>query len=230
MPAPVRVKICCIRDVEEARLAIGAGASALGLVSEMPSGPGVIDEATIAAVNAALPPAVSAFLLTSLVEVDALVAQQRRLAVGTLQLCDWLGAARLRELRARLPGVRLVQVIHLRGEVALREAAEAAPLLDALLLDSGNPDLAVKELGGTGRRHDWALSRRIREESEAPLFLAGGLDADNAARAIAEVGPYALDVCSGVRQEGALDEARLSAFMNAAWGFGAKPRSGGKPA
>ena len=215
-----RVKVCCIASRGEAALAVRHGASALGLVSAMPSGPGVIDEATIAAVNEALPPAVSAFLLTSLVQVEALVAQQRRLAVATLQLCDWLGAARLRELRARLPGVRLVQVIHVRGEVALREAAEAAPLVDALLLDSGNPDLAVKELGGTGRRHDWALSRRIREESEAPLFLAGGLDASNAARAIAEVGPYALDVCSGVRQDGALDEARLSTFMAAAWGFG----------
>jgi len=214
-PCPPRVKVCCIASSEEAALAVRHGASALGLVSAMPSGPGVIDDATIAAVARAVPPGVSAFLLTSRVEVEALVDQQRRLAVNTLQLCDWLGAERLQELRARLPGVKLVQVIHVRGEVALREAAAAGPRVDALLLDSGNPDLAVKELGGTGRRHDWALSRRIREEAPVPLFLAGGLDAGNARRALEEVGPYGLDICSGVRSRGALDEARLAAFMAA---------------
>jgi phosphoribosylanthranilate isomerase len=210
-----RVKVCCISSAEEAALAVRHGASALGLVSAMPSGPGVIGEEVIAALAAAVPPAVSAFLLTSLVEVDDLAAQQRRLAVTTLQLCDWLGAERLRALRARLPGVKLVQVVHVRGEVSRREAAEAAPLVDALLLDSGNPDLAVKELGGTGRRHDWALSRRIREESPVPLFLAGGLGAENARQAIEEVAPYGLDICSGVRSAGALDEPRLAAFMAA---------------
>ena len=214
-PCPPRVKVCCIASSEEAALALRHGASALGLVSAMPSGPGVIDDATIATVARAVPPGVSAFLLTSRVEVAALVDQQRRLAVNTLQLCDWLGAERLQELRARLPGVKLVQVIHVRGEVALREAAAAGPRVDALLLDSGNPDLAVKELGGTGRRHDWALSRRIREEAPVPLFLAGGLDAGNARRALEEVGPYGLDICSGVRSRGALDEARLAAFMAA---------------
>jgi phosphoribosylanthranilate isomerase len=111
-----------------------------------------------------------------------------------------------------------VQVVHVRGEVALREAAEAAPHVDAILLDSGNPDLEVKELGGTGRRHDWALSRRIREESEAPLFLAGGLTSENVRAAIEQVGPYGLDVCSGVRSGGALDERKLYAFMEAAAG------------
>ena len=213
-----RVKVCCIASAAEAWTAIRQGASALGLVSRMPSGPGVIDDATIAAVAAQVPPGVSAFLLTCEQEVDALVAQQRRLRVGTLQLCDWVGPERLRRLREALPGITLVQVVHVRGEVALREAAEAAPHVDAVLLDSGNPDLQVKELGGTGRRHDWALSRRIREESPAPVFLAGGLTAANVREAIAQVGPYGLDVCSGVRSAGALDERKLYAFMEAAAG------------
>jgi phosphoribosylanthranilate isomerase len=213
-----RVKVCCIAGVEEAWTAVRLGASALGLVSRMPSGPGVIDDETIMAVAKAVPPAVSAFLLTCEQAVDALAAQQRRLRVGTLQLCDWLGPERLRRLRDELPGIKLVQVVHVRGEVSLREAAEAAPHVDALLLDSGNPDLAVKELGGTGRRHDWALSRRIREESPAPLFLAGGLTAANVTAAIEEVGPYGVDVCSGVRTAGSLDASRLAAFMAAARG------------
>ena len=210
-----RVKVCCIQSVAEARAAVAAGASALGLVSEMPSGPGVIPEERIAEIAAAVPPPVAPFLLTCRQDVPSLVAQQRRLRVGTLQLCDRLRSGLHAELRAELPGIRLVQVIHVTGPEAVREARDVGPHVDGVLLDSGNPDLPVKQLGGTGRRHDWALSREIREAIDVPVFLAGGLTADNAAEAVAAVGPFALDVCGGVRTAGALDEARLHAFFRA---------------
>ncbi len=210
-----RVKVCCISSVEEARLAVAAGAHALGLVSAMPSGPGVIDEELIARIAAAVPPPVSAFLLTSLQEGRALVAQQRRLGVGTLQLVDAVEPGAYALLRRELPGVRLVQVIHVTGRESLDEAREAARHVDAILLDSGNPGAAVKELGGTGRRHDWGVSRLIREAVAVPVFLAGGLHAGNVAEAVREVGPFALDVCSGVRSAGALDAGKLQAFFAA---------------
>jgi phosphoribosylanthranilate isomerase len=215
--AAPRVKICCIQSLDEARSAVAAGASALGLVSEMPSGPGVIPEEAIAAIAAAVPPPVVPFLLTCRQDATSLAAQQRRVRVGTLQLCDRLPSGAHAELRSALPGVRLVQVVHVTGPEAVDEAREVAPRVDAVLLDSGNPRLAVKELGGTGRRHDWSLSRRIREALEVPVFLAGGLTADNVADAIAAVGPFALDVCGGVRTAGALDDARLAAFFRAVW-------------
>jgi phosphoribosylanthranilate isomerase len=210
-----RVKVCCIQSVAEARAAVAAGAAALGLVSDMPSGPGVIPEERIAAIAAAVPPPVAPFLLTCRQDVPALAAQQRRLRVATLQLCDRLPAGAHVKLRAVLPGIRLVQVVHVTGAEALHEAQEVAAHVDAVLLDSGNPALPVKQLGGTGRRHDWALSRRIREALDIPVFLAGGLTGDNVAEAIAAVGPFALDVCGGVRTAGALDEARLRAFFRA---------------
>jgi phosphoribosylanthranilate isomerase len=210
-----RVKVCCIQSLAEARAAVAAGAAALGLVSEMPSGPGVIPEATIAAIAAAVPPPVAPFLLTCRPDARSIAAQQRRLHVGTLQLCDRLAPGAHAELRAVLPGVRLVQVVHVTGPEAVDEAREVAPLVDAVLLDSGNPRLPVKELGGTGRRHDWSLSRRIREALDVPVFLAGGLTADNVAEAVAAVGPFALDVCGGVRTAGALDGTRLAAFFRA---------------
>ncbi len=210
-----RVKVCCISSVEEARLAVAAGAHALGLVSAMPSGPGVIDEELIARIAAAVPPPVSPFLLTSLQEGRALAAQQRRLGVGTLQLVDAVEPGAYALLRRELPGVRLVQVIHVTGRESLDEAREAARHVDAILLDSGNPKAAVKELGGTGRRHDWGVSRLIREAVAVPVFLAGGLHAGNVAEAVREVGPFALDICSGVRSEGALDPAKLRAFFAA---------------
>jgi phosphoribosylanthranilate isomerase len=204
-----RVKVCCITSPGEAWMAVRAGASALGLVSEMPSGPGVIPEAEIARIAAEVPPPVATFLLTSLRDVEAIVAQQRRTGVSTVQICDRLSAGSHAGLRAALPGIALVQVVHVEGPAAVDEALGVAPHVDAILLDSGRPSLPVKELGGTGRRHDWSLSRRIRQAAPVPVFLAGGLRPDNVAEAVDAVGPFALDVCSGVRTNGALDPVKL---------------------
>jgi phosphoribosylanthranilate isomerase len=210
-----RVKVCCVASVDEARLAIEYGASAIGLVSAMPSGPGVIADELIAEIAAEVPPGVGTFLLTCAQDVDAIVHQQRRTRVNTLQFCDTLRPHQHRALRAALPGIGLVQVVHVTGEESLALATEAAPHVDALLLDSGNPRLAVKELGGTGRRHDWSLSRRIRDAVSVPVFLAGGLTAANVMVAIAQVAPYGLDACTGFRTGGRLDESKLAAFFAA---------------
>ena len=210
-----RVKVCCTSSREEARLAVAAGADALGLVSAMPSGPGVIAEELIAEIAATVPPGVATFLLTSATDAVTIAAQQRRCRTNTLQIVDAVAPEVYRELRAALPGIALVQVIHVVGEASLDEALAAAPHVDALLLDSGNPALAVKELGGTGRVHDWQVSRRIREEAGVPVYLAGGLNPENARRAIDEVAPFALDLCSGVRTDGRLDPAKLERFMQA---------------
>jgi phosphoribosylanthranilate isomerase len=210
-----RVKICCIASVEEAWTAIEHGASALGLVSEMPSGPGPIPESLIAEIAATIPPAVSSFLLTCQVDAAAIIDQQRRLRVNTIQICDRLPAGSHRVLREALPGVSLVQVVHVTGPEAVAEAMEVASHVDAVLLDSGNQALAIKELGGTGRTHDWSLSRKIREEIDVPIFLAGGLKPHNVAAAIQAVEPFGIDVCSGLRTDDALDRRKLAEFFNA---------------
>ena len=207
--AKPRVKICCIRSVEEAWTAIGYGASALGLVSQMPSGPGVIPDETIALIAAAVPPPVATFLLTCRQDAASIIDQQRRLRTSTLQICDRLETGGYPDLRQALPGVRLVAVVHVTGPGSVEEAVAVGRVADAILLDSGRPDAAVKELGGTGRLHDWALSRQIREAVDVPVFLAGGITPENAAEAVGAVGPFALDVCTGVRTDGALDEAKL---------------------
>ena len=220
-PSRPHVKVCCISSPAEADMALAAGAHALGLVSAMPSGPGVIDEALIARIAAQVArqrPEVQTFLLTPQTTAAAIVAQHQRCRTTTLQLVDQVPHGELARLRAALPGVRLVQVIHVTGEASVAEAVAAAPLVDAILLDSGNPAAAVKALGGTGRTHDWALSRRIRAAVAAlgkPLYLAGGLHAGNVAEAVATVRPFGLDVCSGVRQDGRLHAGRLAAFFDA---------------
>ena len=209
------MKICCIRSVAEAWTAVRRGASALGLVSQMPSGPGVIPDEDIAAIAAVVPPPIATFLLTCRQEPAAIVEQQRRLRTTTVQVCDRLERGGYARLKEDLPGVRIVAVVHVTGPASVDEAVSVAREADAVLLDSGRPDQAVKELGGTGRRHDWALSRRIREAVEVPLFLAGGITPENAAEAVAAVGPFGLDVCTGVRTGGSLDEAKLERLFAA---------------
>ena len=207
------IKICCMASREEARLAISAGASAVGLVSAMPSGPGPIADSLIADIAAVVPPPIATFLLTCRQDADSIIEQHSLCRTSTLQLVDSMAPAELEKLRARLPGIRLVQVIHVGGEESIDEARMIAPFVDALLLDSGNQKLAVKELGGTGRVHDWRISRRIRDAVDVPLFLAGGLNAGNVAAAVAAVQPHGVDVCSGVRTDGKLDAAKLRAFV-----------------
>ena len=197
-------------------MAVRAGASAVGLVSRMPSGPGVISEEAIRGIAAAVPPPVATFLLTSLTDPAEIAAQQRRCGANTLQLCDRLAPGAHQRLRSALPGIRLVQVVHVAGPRSVIEAAEVAPHVDAVLLDSGDPAATVRQLGGTGRTHDWAVSREIRERLRVPVFLAGGLTPANVAEASRQVGPFGLDVCTGVRTDGRLDEAKLRAFFEAA--------------
>jgi phosphoribosylanthranilate isomerase len=209
------VKICCIADLDEARIAISAGASAIGLVSAMPSGPGPIEEEEIARIAAAVPAPTDTFLLTSLCEAEAIAQQHRRCGTTAIQLVDHVPEPELRRLRRLLPGTRLVQVIHVSGPESVDEARSAASLVDTLLLDSGNPRLAVKELGGTGRVHDWAHSRRIRDSVEVPVLLAGGLHPGNVRAAIERVQPAGVDVCSGLRVGGRLDRDRLQSFIAA---------------
>ncbi|MGH8129511.1 MAG: phosphoribosylanthranilate isomerase [Steroidobacteraceae bacterium] len=209
------MKVCCIADLDEARLAISAGASAIGFVSAMPSGPGLIEEGQIARIAAAVPAPTETFLLTALQEAEAIAAQHRRCGTTALQLVDHVTEPELRRLRKLVPDTRLVQVIHVTGLESVDEARAAAALVDTLLLDSGNPRLAVKELGGTGRVHDWTHSRSIRDTAGIPVLLAGGLHSGNVRAAIERVQPAGVDVCSGLRSEGRLDSGKLRSFFDA---------------
>ena len=211
--ARLRIKICCMQSGGEIALAVRYGADAVGFVSAMPSGFGPISEERIAALVPVVPPGVSSFLLTSERSADAIAHQVRRLLPTTVQIVDRPDPGCRAALRCLLPSTRIVQVVHVTGPEAVAEAVAAAPEADAILLDSGNPALAVKQLGGTGRTHDWETSRRIREAVALPVWLAGGLTPDNVASAIATVQPFGVDVCSGVRTNGKLDEEKLAAFV-----------------
>lgn len=210
-----RVKVCCIQSVEEAELAVRLGVDCIGLVGEMPSGPGPIPDDAIAEIAAWAPPAVSTFLLTSRTGPRDVVDHVQSTGPDVVQLVDDVPHETYGALGRACPGVRIVQVIHVEDDRAVSRAAAVSANVDALLLDSGRPSAAVQELGGTGRVHDWALSRRIVERAPVPVFLAGGLGASNVEEAIDRISPYGVDLCSAVRTDGALDADKLSVFLEA---------------
>ena len=214
MNATPRVKICCISTLEEAWIPINHGASALGLVSEMPSGPGVIHESLIAEIARRIPPFVSSVLLTSKRSPSEIIEQHRRCGTNAIQICDDLDPDGIDEVSSALPGINLIKVIHVHGEASIEEAKTVSQYVNGILLDSGSKGGSVVELGGTGRTHNWEISRRIVEAVEAPVILAGGLNPGNVSEAIRLVKPYAVDVCSGVRTGGSLDSDKLQSFIS----------------
>lgn len=211
----VRVKICCIGSLDEANLAIKYGADAIGFVSQMPSGPGVIPDSLIEEIAASIPPSVSSFLLTSKQDVDSIIEQQKRFRVNTIQICDRLINGTHKDLKNALPGISIVQVVHVNSKGSIKEAIKISEDVDGILLDSGNQDLKIKELGGTGKIHNWDISAEICKLINKPVFLAGGLNSTNIKEAILKVNPFGVDVCSGVRENGKLSEEKLSAFIHA---------------
>lgn len=204
-----KVKVCCISSTEEAEIAVKHGASAIGLVSEMPSGPGVISEELIYKIANTVPENILTFLLTSKQSVTEIVEQHKRCGTNTIQIVDRLIEGSYNELKECLPGINIVQVIHVNGEESIDEAVEISKWVDYILLDSGNQKLKIKELGGTGRTHDWTISKKIVDSVNIPVFLAGGINSRNIKEAVDFVNPYGIDLCSGVRTGGNLDETKL---------------------
>ena len=208
-----KVKICCIANTNEAEIAIAHGADALGLVGPMPSGPGTISLDTAREIANQTPPPISTFLLTAETKANQIAEQVQYVGTDTVQIVNHVEVEELKKLKTLLPNIRRVQVIHVESSSALNLIKEYEPFADAFLLDSGRPLAATPELGGTGRTHDWSISKKIVIDSSRPVFLAGGLNAENVADAVQQVQPYGVDLCSGVRKGYDLHEASLRSFM-----------------
>jgi phosphoribosylanthranilate isomerase len=208
-----RVKICCIASKQEADIAVSFGAYAIGLVGNMPSGPGIISDELIAEIASGVPPHIATFLLTSETIPDKIIDHHLQTLTNTIQIVDEVLDGTHQIIKKLLPAIKIVQVIHVSGDDSVDEALRISENVDALLLDSGNQKLQIKELGGTGRTHNWRISKKIVEQSKVPVFLAGGLTPNNVSRAIEMVRPFGVDVCSGVRTNGALDPKKLELFF-----------------
>ena len=208
-----KVKICCISSIEEAHLAISMGASAIGLVSEMPSGPGVISEEEIKNIAETIPDHIHTFLLTSKLDTNSIIQQIKKCGTNTVQIVDDLTDGTYSDIKAELPNVQIVQVLHVHNKKSIDKAINISNGVDAILLDSGNQTLNVKVLGGTGKTHDWSISKEIVQSVSVPVYLAGGIGQNNVVDAITTVLPYGLDLCSSVRTDGKLDKNKLAIFF-----------------
>lgn len=209
-----KIKICCISSIEEAQMAIRLGASAIGLVSEMPSGPGVISEKVISEIAETVPSDIKTFLLTSKQNTKEIIEQAKKCNPTTVQIVDELVEGDYADIKRELPQIEIVQVLHVNDESSIDEAIRISKNVDAILLDSGNQKLDVKELGGTGRTHDWSISKKIVDAVSVPVFLAGGINSKNVVDAIKSVNPYGLDLCSSVRTNDKLDPEKITEFFN----------------
>jgi len=156
---------------------------------------------------------VSTFLLTSETKAAAVIDHYKKVNTSTIQIVDALENRDYEQIKNELPHVKIVQVIHVLDDKSVAEAIGVSAYVDAFLLDSGNPNLETKELGGTGRIHNWDLSRQIRDQIDIPVFLAGGINRNNVKQAIEHVQPFGVDLCSSVRTNGKLDENKLKLFF-----------------
>jgi phosphoribosylanthranilate isomerase len=211
----VKVKICCISSIEEAKLAIAHGAAAIGLVGRMPSGPGIITDELIQSIAKTVIPPIDSFLLTCETTAEKVIEHHKKVNTTTIQIVDALTDRQYLKIREAIPHVKLVQVIHVLDENSIQEAIEISEFVDAILLDSGNPNLSTKVLGGTGKTHNWDISKKIRENISIPTYLAGGINKDNVRKAIEHVEPFGIDLCSSVRTNGQLDERKLEELFKA---------------
>ena len=210
------IKICCVQSDAEVEMAAAVGATHVGLVADMPSGPGPIPDDRIVEIAREVPARVTAVLLTARADADSITEHVRSTGVNAVQIVREVPAEVRISVKVAVPSVEIFQVVHVRGPAALEQARRAVVGSDFVLLDSGRPSAQTPELGGTGRTHDWAVSARIVSELDIPVFLAGGLRPGNVAEAIRTVRPAGVDLCSGIRHLGGqLIGERLAAFVEA---------------
>jgi phosphoribosylanthranilate isomerase len=208
-----QIKVCCIANAEEAQIALNQGINAVGLVGHMPSGPGVIGSDRAASIIAALPGGVDSFFLTSHELGRDIVEALGVIKASTVQIVRHIDPVEYLPIIENLPNLRRIQVIHVENDSALGLIERYNEVADAFLLDSGKTMGTNPQFGGTGKVHDWVISKQFVQSTDLPVYLAGGLSSENVFRAVTEVRPAGVDVCSGVRSNDTLDLEKLQAFV-----------------
>lgn len=211
----MEVKVCCIRSLDEARTAIKAGADAIGFVGIHPPTPRTIADELIHSITQEVSRSIATVLLTASTRAEVISNQLQRTITSSVQLSAKLETEELRKLAETEPEVTRIKVVHVEGSEALKAIDQYADAVDIFLLDSGSPNAASPVYGGTGQQHDWRVSAEFVKASPLPVFLAGGLTPQNVTKAIDQVRPAGVDLCSGLRTGDRLDYSKLAAFMNA---------------
>lgn len=196
----MKVKICGITNLEDAMQAISFGADALGFqVGMQHKTEDEVSPEEAKAIVSSLPPFVSYVMVTHHQDAKAIISLLELIQkITTVQLHKDIELREISTIREKVPSVRIIKAIHVDGsEAPLQELHNYDSIAEALILDSVN--LKEDRIGGTGMIHDWTLSKKMLDNSHLPVILAGGLTPDNIQYAIRSVGPYAVDVNSGVK-------------------------------
>jgi phosphoribosylanthranilate isomerase len=211
-----RVKICGIKSVEDARLAVEFGADAIGLlVGQLHNSPDFITPEQAKHIVGEMPPFVSTVLVTHLHDREKIAELVTDVCPSTLQLHGKSRPADTRFLRQQFPQLKISKALHANAEGVEDEAETWVKYVDAILLDTSSPE--TDQVGGTGRTHDWAVSAHMVGTLRKPVILAGGLTPGNVANAIAKVRPFAVDVNSGIKNAaGFKDPEKLRRFIEIA--------------
>tara|TARA_B100001939_G_scaffold290967_1_gene262613 strand:+ start:379 stop:1029 length:651 start_codon:yes stop_codon:yes gene_type:complete len=211
----VKLKICCINSHDEAKTAISAGADLLGLVADMPSGEGMIEDDKIREIAASIKSFNNSVLLTSRTDAESIIEHHKETITSHIQIVDYIDVKNYQEIRKSLPDIKLIQVVHVEDESSYSLAMNFSSYVDFILLDSGKPSAKKRTLGGTGDTHNWNISKKIVRDCSIPVYLAGGINHSNVVEAIQKVKPYGIDLCTGLRTNNKLDKNKLNAFMEA---------------
>ena len=195
--------------------AIEAGVDAVGFVCAEPASIRTIKKIDAASIAATIPPPINSFVLNSETTASEIAEVVRLVKAHTVQVVSDIGPNESEELARLIPSTHRVQVIHIQSKGDLQLIDRYAPFVHAFLLNSGKSTGDGPISGGTGRVHDWSLSAQFVQQSPLPVFLAGGLSAENVGRAIRTVRPFGVDLCSGARSKGRLDPDKLTAFVQA---------------
>ena len=209
------VQIAGVHDLAEAERLLDCGVDFLGLPLRLPDGREDLSEAAASELFAALEGRIERVLITYQTGARDIAAFADRLGCEWVQLHGAVSADATAELRELRPALGLIKALVVGADDVDASLAAFSPHVDAFITDTFDP--ATGRRGATGLRHDWAASRAVAERSEVPVILAGGLDADNVAAAIAEVRPAAVDAHTRVEgADGRKDAERVRAFVEAA--------------
>ncbi len=209
----VRVKICGLTREEDLAVAVAAGADAVGFIVGVPSSPRNLTLEMAEMLLSQVPIFVDSVVVTAPKSIKQLVEVCEGLKPSAIQIHgkEPLDSS---EIREKIKDTRLIKTVYVTEDALNETAIEDSKMFDALLLDS----FSKGQYGGTGKVHDWTLSRQIKEAvAPVPVILAGGLKPENVKEAILKVQPYAVDVASGVElSPGVKDHEKVRAFVKKA--------------
>ncbi|MDQ1275169.1 MAG: phosphoribosylanthranilate isomerase [Euryarchaeota archaeon] len=217
-----RIKICGIRSPDDIQMAALYGADAVGFITEVPvESPRKLDSDTAAALVSRVPKCLDSVMVIMPENSSRALELIEKVRPDIVQIHSDLSPVELEIIREKtdIPIIKTLSVPAGLGASKIQSLVnrllkevrelEKSGVVDSLLLDSG----IAGRTGGTGCIHDWDLSRRIAEETELPLILAGGLKPENVQEAIRVVSPYAVDTASGVETLGKKDAVKIRSFI-----------------